>query len=146
MNDRAVAGKTPAILRNYHITVLTFLLVSFLAVVAPTVIPNQNDDDKALEDWMVAVIASVAGVVLIVILVFLIYWFTIRNKADGGKEIHKKLLISAFKQQACRSLSFSRSVCRFNRKSQNDHKYTSTMSSPRNFVQFLLVLIDHVTR
>ena len=96
MNERAVAGKTPAILRNYHFNVLTFLLVSFLAVVAPTVIPNQNDDDKALEDWMVAVIASVAGVVLIVILVFLIYWFTIRNKADGGKEIHKKLLISAF--------------------------------------------------
>ena len=39
---------------------------------------------------MVAVIASVAGVVLIVILVFLIYWFTIRKKTDGGKEIHKK--------------------------------------------------------
>ena len=80
----------------------TFLLVCFLAVVTPSAIPNQNDDDKALKDWMIAVIASVAGVVVIVVLVFLIYWFTIRKKTDGGKDTHKKLFISAFKQQTHR--------------------------------------------
>ena len=85
---------------------LTILLLCFLAVITPTVIPDQKDDDKALKDWMIAVIASVAGVVVIVTLVFLIYWFTIRKKSDGGKEINEKLFISAFKLQMYRPLPF----------------------------------------
>ena len=86
-------------------TMFACLLLFFLVIVTPTAIPDRNDDDKTLEDWMIAVIASVAGVLVIVTLIFLIYWFTIRKKADGGKEIPTKLSISVFQQLKNRSLS-----------------------------------------
>ena len=76
--------------------ILTFaMLVCFLVAVTPTAIPGQNDEDKALEVWAIAVIAGVAGLLVIVILIVLIFWFRNREKTAGGKEIsHKTILIS----------------------------------------------------
>jgi len=57
----------------------------FLVVVTPTANPGQKDD-KALEDWMIAVIAGVAGALVIVVLILLICR-SFRKKTDEGKEI-----------------------------------------------------------
>ena len=73
-------------------TRLTCLFLCFLVGASPTASPDQSDEDKALKDWMIAVIAGVTGALIIVILVLLIYCFTIRKKSDRGRELPTKLI------------------------------------------------------
>ena len=91
-----VVKKKCLILDDSHYIYLFALC--FVVAATPTAVPGQGDDDKALDDWMIAVIAGVAGVLVIVVLVLLIYCRTIRKKTDGGKEIPTKLFISVFKE------------------------------------------------
>ena len=61
-----------------------------------TPIPDKTtDDDKPLQDWMIAVIAAIAGVILITIVIVLLYCFKIRKKTYGGKKL--LTILSIFK-------------------------------------------------